>query len=438
MIILLYGDKLDLDPLQFGYQPNVSTNMCTWAAVETIQYFTRNESNVYVCALDMSKAFDRVKHSSLFEKLLERDLPAVYVRLLIYMYRKQTAKVRWNKTDSEEFPITNGVKQGAVLSAILYCLYVNDLYKLLRKNKYGCWVNGDYFGILGYSDDILLQAPSVSSLKKILKTCETFAEEHNLQFSTNPNPAKSKCKCIRFGKGALDQNIDALTLCGNVLPWVNKILHLGTTITNEKDILAKDTMQKRAGYINRNNELLQEFYFAHPQSLIKINGIYNTSFYGCVLWDQFGKEMERVDKSWNVSLRKMLRIPFNSHRYFLEPVSGSKHVIFSLYARFIKFTDKLKTCSKSLIRNLFRTTRSDCRSTTGRCLRKMMLKTNNVSTDCIKVSDIKTLPYNVIPTGCTWKIDFVREIQEAKFRVLSIPGLTKEEIELILQEICSS
>ena len=67
-----------------------------------------------------------------------------------------------------------------------------------------------------------------------------------------------------------------------------------------------------------------------------------------------------------------------------------------------------------------------------------MLKTNNVSTDCIKVSDIKTLPYNVIPTGCTWKIDFVREIQEAKFGVLTIPGLTKEEIELILQEICSS
>ena len=209
-----------------------------------------------------------------------------------------------------------------------------------------------------------------------------------------------KCKCIRFGKGPLDQTLKDLKLCGNTLPWVDKIVHLGTTITNEKDILAKDTMQKRAAYINRNNELLQEFYFAHPQSIIKINGIYNTSFYGCVLWDQFGKEMERVDKSWNVSLRRMLRIPFNSHRYFLEPVSRSKHVIFSLYARFIKFTDKLKTCSKSLIRNLYRTARSDCRSTTGRCLRKMMMKTNNTSTDCIKVSDIRRLSYNALPDDC--------------------------------------
>ena len=350
VIILLYGDKLNLDPLQFGYQPNVSTNMCTWAAVETIQYFLRNGSNVYVCALDMSKAFDRVNHSVLFVKLLERNLPDIYVRLLIHMYRKQTSKVMWNQLESNEFALTNGVKQGAVLSAILYCIYVNDLYQELRKNKYGCWVNGDYFGILGYSDDILLQAPSVSALKHILKTCEKFAEEHNLQFSTNPNPSKSKCKCIGFGTGIKDQG--ELTLSGNALPWVNKINHLGTTITNEKDALAKDITQKRAAFISRNNELLQEFYFAHPRSLTKINGIYNTSFYGSVLWDQFGKEMQRMDKSWNVAIRRMLRLPFNAHRYLLEPVSEVKHMVFSLYARFINFVNKLKTCTKSMIRNL--------------------------------------------------------------------------------------
>ena len=38
VIILLYGERLNLDDLQFSYQPNVSTNMCTWMAVETIQH----------------------------------------------------------------------------------------------------------------------------------------------------------------------------------------------------------------------------------------------------------------------------------------------------------------------------------------------------------------------------------------------------------------
>ena len=62
VIILLYGDKLGLDQLQFSYQPNISTNMCTWMAIETIDFFTRNGSDVYVCTMDMSKAFDKVRH----------------------------------------------------------------------------------------------------------------------------------------------------------------------------------------------------------------------------------------------------------------------------------------------------------------------------------------------------------------------------------------
>ena len=62
VIILLYGDKLDLDQLQFSYQPDISTNMCTWMANETIDFFTRNGSDVYVCT--MSKAFDKVRQRS--------------------------------------------------------------------------------------------------------------------------------------------------------------------------------------------------------------------------------------------------------------------------------------------------------------------------------------------------------------------------------------
>ena len=131
VIILLYGERLNLDDLQFSYQPNVSTNMCTWVAAETIQHFLRNGSEVFIRAMDMSKAFDKVKHGLLFYKLLDRGVPEIFIRLLVCMYRKQLTYVRWNNSDSQQFPLRNGVKQGAVLSAILYCLYMNDLYQIL-------------------------------------------------------------------------------------------------------------------------------------------------------------------------------------------------------------------------------------------------------------------------------------------------------------------
>ena len=71
VMIILYGDKLQFDDLQFGYQEHCSTNMCTWMAVETIDYFMRNGSDVYVCVMDMKKAFDTVQHSILFQKLIQ-------------------------------------------------------------------------------------------------------------------------------------------------------------------------------------------------------------------------------------------------------------------------------------------------------------------------------------------------------------------------------
>ena len=58
VLIILSGDKLQLDDLQFGYQESCSTNMCTWLAVETIDHFMRNGSDVFVCVMDMKKAFD--------------------------------------------------------------------------------------------------------------------------------------------------------------------------------------------------------------------------------------------------------------------------------------------------------------------------------------------------------------------------------------------
>ena len=122
--------------------------------------------------MDMTKAFDLVRHSTMFKKIMTAGLSLIFVRLLIFIYINQFANVRWNGTLSGTFWMTNGVRQGAILSAIFYCIYMNDLFKILRSSKVGCWVNGDFFGILGYSDDNFLLAPSHHALQKMVKICE--------------------------------------------------------------------------------------------------------------------------------------------------------------------------------------------------------------------------------------------------------------------------
>ena len=200
IILLLFGDRLQLDDLQFAYQPGCSTTMCTWAAVETIDYFLRNGSEVYTCCMDMTKAFDLVRHSSLFRKLIQAGLSIIFVRLLLFVYTMQFANVRWNGQVSEMFALCNGVRQGGVISAILYCFYVNELFQLLRREGYGCWIDGKYAGIFGYSDDNLLIAPSLHALQEMLKICEQYAETYNLQFSTDPNPKKCNTNVLHFSR----------------------------------------------------------------------------------------------------------------------------------------------------------------------------------------------------------------------------------------------
>ena len=63
LVILLFGATFGLDDLQFSYQSGVSASMCTWLAVETIGYFTRNGGEVFTCQTDKTKAFDLVQHS---------------------------------------------------------------------------------------------------------------------------------------------------------------------------------------------------------------------------------------------------------------------------------------------------------------------------------------------------------------------------------------
>ena len=70
-----------------------------------------------------------------------------------------------------------------------------------------------------------------------------------------------------------------VVLCNNKLPWVNNIKHLGSVLTNGSDIMSNGVMLKRAAYVNRNNELCQEFDLTDPNLKIQINNLFNTSFY---------------------------------------------------------------------------------------------------------------------------------------------------------------
>jgi hypothetical protein len=106
----LFGESLKFHDLQFAYQPGVSATMCSWAVIETVNYFLRNGSDVFGCSQDKSKAFDLCKFSILFRKMMGK-ISLIFLRLIIFMYLNQFCNVNFNNEISSSFSIGNGVGQ---------------------------------------------------------------------------------------------------------------------------------------------------------------------------------------------------------------------------------------------------------------------------------------------------------------------------------------
>ena len=84
VVILVWGHLLSSDSLQFGYKAKTSTSHCTWLVTEVVQYMLRGGINPIVTVLDCSKAFDKCKFSLLFQRLLDKGLPPIVVRVLAF------------------------------------------------------------------------------------------------------------------------------------------------------------------------------------------------------------------------------------------------------------------------------------------------------------------------------------------------------------------
>ena len=135
--------------MQFGFKSGVSTTQCTWVVNEVTNYFMRRGTAVNVCLVDCSKAFDKVKFDTLFQKLIEKGLPPIVVRVLIYIYEKQSGFVKLAGLKSDSFGICNGTRQGSVLSPLLFSVYLDGLLKYLRRKGLGCHIGGIWYGACG-------------------------------------------------------------------------------------------------------------------------------------------------------------------------------------------------------------------------------------------------------------------------------------------------
>ena len=437
LILILEEDKLSTDELQFGFQAKSSTSMCSWAVSAVVDHYNQAGRPVFACAMDLSKAFDLVAWDKMFSELSQRGISPLILRCLLYMYTNQKCNVKWGNTLSNTFDVKNGVRQGAVSSPILFCIYINKLIKTLRKSSIGCQIQGVYLGIWVYADDIILLSPSRSGLQQMVKLCENFASLYKLKFSTNVVEAKSKTKCIIFSKDAVNvHGFYPIILNALPLPFVNEVKHIGNLLETN-NLMKRDISIKRAKFISKINSLNQEFHFSSPAFVVKLYKIYACSFHGSCSWDLYSDSVNKLYTSWNIAIRILFELPRNTHRYFIEPISECNHLKTMLCSRFVNFYANLCKSTKHSIRLLTALCKDNLRTTLGNNL-------HNIALDCL--TSVKSLTKTIvknnmkyfdIPEENRWRIEFVKEILNLKIDQLQIEGFHDDELNEIINFLCT-
>ena len=101
-------------------------------------------------------------------------MPLIFVRILMKWYTTQKACVRWGSALSDSFFITNGVRQGGILSPLLFNVYMDALSSSLSNIPIGCSISGVMVNHIMYADDLVIISPSAKGLQRLLDICAAY------------------------------------------------------------------------------------------------------------------------------------------------------------------------------------------------------------------------------------------------------------------------
>ena len=134
----------------------------------------------------------------------------------------------------------------------------------------------------------------------------------------------------------------------------------------------------------------------------------------------------------------MAGLPYSTHRYLMEPLSGQSHMSIVVVKNFLSFITRIRESPKPVLRQLYQMTKNNVQSTTGRNLRNILVQTNLSKVDDLTPSVVGQISYKPIDDNDQWRVNIIKEIMDIKSGLIETPlDWTYTEIDEILNIACS-
>ena len=296
----------------------------------------KDKHPLYLCLMDLAKAFDTVPRDRLFRKLWMAGIRGKMYRVIKDLYTDNTATIKMGGHLSKSFEIKSGVMQGSKLGPILFNIFINDLLERLHESKLGVAMEHITVTALGFADDVILIAEDPSRLQDLINICGSWSKQNGMGFNIGkckvlPLNVELKglafrlrgksLKVVRWARylGIIISRGRLTTLYGNHIKRVlekaetraNAIRHLGyhsdglrpqTSISMYKT-LVRPTLEYAAQALS-----YKHYYFTERRS-------YNV--------DEAPDMIKRLEKFQNRTLKKLVSSPKNTPPAVVRIITGT-------------------------------------------------------------------------------------------------------------------
>lgn len=297
-----------LNEYQAGFRRNYSTFDNIYNLTSIIQIYG---NKLYCFFVDFKAAFDTVNRNALFYKLHKLGISTKFLRILREWYTNNRAAIWDGENLSNFMETTIGLRQGCLLSPILFALFINDLYDEI---KGGCTICGINIRVLMYADDIVLITNKPEILQSMMNKLHTYCEKWNLVVNLQ------KSKVIIFNKSGRTAKHEKWYYGSSQIDVVPEYKYLGMILTSklsmarhfeEKLKLAKFTLStiwhSVFRNININLSLKYHIFYTMSRSVM----CYGAQIWGHVNWDD-------VEKLQRYFIKWLLHLPSATPSYMLQ------------------------------------------------------------------------------------------------------------------------
>lgn len=314
-----------LPETQFGFRPERGTCEAVFC-VRQLQEKSREQGRpLFLCFVDLEKAFDCVPREALWIVLKKVGCPAKFVRLVRLLHDGMTCCVSANGEQSDFFPVSCGVKQGCVLAPTLFAIYFAAVVsETIQKVPTGIHIrfrtDGMLFNLsrlkartkvsykmiteIMYADDLCFLAESPTSLQELMTGLDEACSKFGLKISV------SKTEVMTTGL----QTDEPLRIClgRDVLKCVEKFKYLGSTITSQCDLDAE--INSRIGAASASyGKLRSKVFRSHDLKLATKISVYRaivlpSLLYGSETWCLYRRNIKSLDQFHLRCLRDIMNI----------------------------------------------------------------------------------------------------------------------------------